>query len=166
MKIWDHLGLLFLGVILLQGIFVSVSYLRTRARGDSSETRRALFSLVLVAWGAAFFSPVSVGHMSGKVSSFFELFHPRAGNPYVVTSHVVWIVGAVTLAVWVFLLGGAEKLTEPPGPAKTDADKTRQRGAFSWGSPAHLKLFSVVTLAGGVAFELACWLDLPGPLPG
>ncbi len=96
---------------------------------------------------------MGIGCTVGGVPSVWHYFRPKDGNPYVLTwfasVFLLWILGTY----WLFLKGGAEMLTKHPGMFKINIS-----------SPAIVKLFWLLSLAGGILGAIMMWRqDFPLP---
>ncbi len=107
-------------------------------------------------WGNLPWVFMGLGCEVGGVPTVFYYFRPRDGNPFVIaffaSPAVIWALGTY----WLFARGGAEMMIRHPGLLNV-----------SFQSPALLKLFWCVCLAGGIVAAVAMFVsDAPRRVVG
>jgi cbb3-type cytochrome oxidase subunit 3 len=114
---------------------------RTRAKGDRNRqrvlTRRALTFLF---WASLPWTVMAVGILSGAMRTSEEFFNPGSG-PF----SYFWIASMIAVWIaclyWVFAKGGAEEII---------ASEYLTLAGWPVRRPAHVKLFFIVAVAGGI----------------
>jgi len=86
------------------------------------------------------------GMLVGGVPSLFSFFDPGAGNPYVITWHIVLVSIWVIAFLWIFVGQGARYIVDHPGMFFTAP-----------GSINAVRLIGALSLLGGVVVELIMW---------
>lgn len=92
---------------------------------------------------------MGIGILLGGVTSVWDFFYPRSGNPYVLAWWGIHWLSTGCLSYWVLLGPGAMLLLTHPGLLKTPPQ-----------SPQRLKLYFLLLLAGStlataIAFSLS-----------
>ena len=160
-EIFEYVPHLFLTTMVLNIGFVAVSYVRARGSRNPERATRIALSGILMLAATVTIMPVVIGTLIGEVPSMFHLFRPREGNPWVIATHVTYLVFWLVAAVWVFLLGGADRLL------LTGMDDSSDAAEDAAGRPALLnavpqKLIIALMFAAGLAGLTACWfIDIP-----
>ncbi len=139
--------------------FLNAGIFRFRARehiSASPELAEGYATLIrgFVIWGNIPWAVMGIGCVLGGVTSVFDFFRPRDGNPFVLaffaSVFLIWILGTFWLHFW----GGAEMLIKHPGLFNVD-----------FKSPLMLKLFWFLCLAGGIFGVIMMFtLDIPAGL--
>lgn len=93
---------------------------------------------------------MGIGILVGGVSSVFDYFNPRAGNPFVLVFHLSIIILWLLSIIWVYFRGGAEFLVAHPGVVNIK-------------SALVLKFLFALMLLGGVIALIAMWFG--GAIP-
>ena len=104
-------------------------------------------------WGLLPWIVMGVGCTVGGLPSVFSFFRPRDGNPYVLAWFATICLINVLGACWIFFGRGAEMLATHPGIYNHDIT-----------SPRLIKLFSLLSLVGGIVALVVIWTqDFPVP---
>ncbi len=96
---------------------------------------------------------MGVGCTLGGVPSVWHYFRPQDGDPFVLAWFASLFVVWGALVFWIFIQNGAEALVRYPGLFNVPNM-----------SVVHVKLFTLVSLAGGIAgVVMMCVMNVPIP---
>jgi hypothetical protein len=123
-----------------------------RANPDLEEGYRAIIKGMLI-WTNVPFVVLGIRCIAGKIPSFFDIWRPRDGNPYIIAFYVsvalTWILGTN----WIVFRGGAEMIVKHPGVMNVNVK-----------SPRVVILLWFLSVAGGIAgFLLLYYQVIPMP---
>jgi hypothetical protein len=160
MEVYAFLGKWFwLFGIVVTFINAALAWIRVRSNiQEHPELRKGYLSLI---WGQLILGIIycvilGIGTLTGQVHTFYEVFRPRDGNPFVLaflgSTVLTWLLGTY----WIFLRGGAEMLNKHPGVIITYRSHMKR--------PWIVKLLWLVSVACGVLGLILMWtIDIPLP---
>jgi hypothetical protein len=130
---------MFIAVTIVNALIFRARSQRHIAKDPSlEEGYRKLFWGLLI-WGNLPWVIMGLGCLVGGIPSVFHYFRPPDGNTFILaffaSIFLIWILGTY----WLFVRGGAEMLIRHPELFNSDFQ-----------SPAMLKLFWCLCLAGGI----------------
>ena len=141
-------------VMCIAASFVNAAIMKSKvapyivARPELEAGYRAIIRGMLI-WGNLPVVVLGFGCVLGKIPSFFSIFRPRDGNPYVIAFYaslfLIWILGTN----WIIFRGGAEMIVKHPGVLN-----------FNVTSPRIVILLWLLSMAGGIAAFILAWYQV------
>lgn len=148
-----YFWIIFIVITLANAITMKI---RAKKRIEADPSLKLGYDMIfkgIITWGNIPWVIMGAGIITGRVPTIFHYFRPQDGNPFVIAFYIsvflIWILGTY----WLFVKNGAEMLVKHPGIFNYD-----------FLSPAMIKLFWILCLAGGVA-GVAMMFVMNVPLP-
>jgi hypothetical protein len=142
-----HLWLLCIAATIINAL---IFWVRSRHHGYNDPSLEGGYCQLfwgILTWGNIPWVIMGLGILVGGVPSTFHYFRPRDGNPFVLaffaSVFIIWALGTY----WLFVRNGAEMITRHPGLFNGDIK-----------SPAFIKLFWCLCLAGGIVGAVAMFV--------